>query len=511
MMRQNQPLSKGNQASLGTEQELGNGMNQVNDATSQLASHSGQGRPTGAVQVPEQPALAATVHLVGELHESGFKEQQWLIQRSGHFLQLSELLYRVAEQVNGERTFEEIAAAVTQTTEWIVSPDHVRHILQTKFIPMGLLVLADGSVAPGSGGRARVPFGFKSIKVLGPGLIDPITGVLRFLYTPFLFVPVLLLLAVAHGWLYLVHGITTPLHDALYAPGQLLLVGGMMVLASLFHEFGHASALRYGGGRVRGMGAGVYLFYPMFYTDVTESYRLGRWARLRTDIGGFYFELLFALGSLALYLVSRQEFLLSIMVLTDLAVLSEVSPLVRFDGYWVLTDLVGIPDLFSQASPFLRSVFSQTGPFWQHVLALPASVASQLPNLKPWVKVVFVCYLLVAIFGLPALVLSLVLYEPHIVATTWGALLWQKSQFLASQSSSDRAGMVLAILQAFLLVLALCGNAYVLYSAGRRASRAVWKWSQQTRKPRLVAATLLAGFIVLVAVLWTPQLLLLAK
>ncbi|HZT98655.1 MAG TPA: hypothetical protein VFA10_03285 [Ktedonobacteraceae bacterium] len=472
---------------------------------------NGQGRPTGAVQVPEQPALAANVQLVGELQESGFKERQWLIQRGGQFLQLSELLYRVAEHVNGERTLEEIAAAVTETTDWIVSSDHVRHILQTKFIPMGLLAMADGSVASGSVGRVRLPFGFKSVKVLGPGIIDPITRVLQFLYTPLIFVPVLILLALAHGWLYFVHGVTTPIHDTLYAPGQLLLVGGIMLLASIFHEFGHASALRYGGGTVRGMGAGVYLFYPMFYTDVTDSYRLGRWARLRTDIGGFYFELIFALGALALYFITRQEFLLSIMVLTDLAVLSEVSPLVRFDGYWVLTDLTGIPDLFSQVSPFLRSVFSQTGPFWQRVFALPASVARRLPNLKPWVKVVFVCYIIVAIFGLPVLLFSLVLYEPNIVATTWNALLWQKSQFMYSQSTGDLPGMALAITQAFLIAVALCGNGYVLYSAGRRAIRALWNWSKQTLKYRIVVLALIAGFIVLVAVLWTPQLVLLAK
>jgi putative peptide zinc metalloprotease protein len=45
-------------------------------------------------------------------------------------------------------------------------------------------------------------------------------------------------------------------------------------------------ALRFGGGRARSMGAGVYLFIPVFYTDPTESYRLGRAAHVRTDLGG---------------------------------------------------------------------------------------------------------------------------------------------------------------------------------------------------------------------------------
>ena len=38
------------------------------------------------------------------------------------------------------------------------------------------------------------------------------------------------------------------------------------------------------------MGTGLYLVWPAFYTDVTDSYRLGRAGRLRTDLGGLYFN-----------------------------------------------------------------------------------------------------------------------------------------------------------------------------------------------------------------------------
>lgn len=92
---------------------------------------------------------------------------------------------------------------------------------------------------------------------------------------------------------YLVHGTWESIREVLYTPGLMLAVLGLAILAGFFHEFGHASALRYGGGRTQTMGVGLYLIYSAFYTD---SYRLGRWARMRTDLGGFYFHLLFALG-----------------------------------------------------------------------------------------------------------------------------------------------------------------------------------------------------------------------
>lgn len=123
---------------------------------------------------------------------------------------------------------------------------------------------------------------------------------LQYLFALPLLVPILVLVAIAHGWLYIVHGVAHSFLEVLYTPGLLVAVFAILLFSGLFHEFGHASALRYGGGKGRGMGAGIYLIYPVFYTDVTDSYRLGRWARVRVGLGGIYFNLIFALGVLAL-------------------------------------------------------------------------------------------------------------------------------------------------------------------------------------------------------------------
>ena len=48
----------------------------------------------------------------------------------------------------------------------------------------------------------------------------------------------------------------------------------------------------------------------ILFTDVTDSYRLGRWRRLLTDVGGFYFNLIFALGVFVTYAIWRQDWIL---------------------------------------------------------------------------------------------------------------------------------------------------------------------------------------------------------
>ncbi len=446
----------------------------------------------------ERPALAPDVQLVGELQGSGFKDRQWLIQRDGQFIQLTELLYRLAEQANGERTLEEIATAVTEATDWLVTADHVRQIVKTKLVPMGLLAGPGGSPATPDQPQMRSPLKINMrMKVISPRFIDPFTRVLQVLYAPPALIPALILIAIAHGWLYLVHGVAASIYDVLYTPGQLLVVTVILLVSAIFHEFGHASALRYGGGKVRGMGAGIYIIYPVLYTDTTDAYRLSRWARVRTDLGGFYFHLIFALGIIAFYLISRQESLLSIVILIDLDILSECNPILRFDGYWALADLTGIPDLFSQMGPFLRSV-----------LPIPAlrRSGSKLPDVKPWVRLVFVGYTIIAIIVLGFSLFLLVWYEPSIVATAWDALVVQRDAFVQSLSGRDPLGMTLSTMQELLITLPLLGGGYMFYNLGWRLIRAVWNWSKLTLRRRMVGVLGAAGVIALLAFLWAPQL-----
>ena len=461
------------------------------EATAQAASPTQRGH--SAVEVPERPTLAPNVQLVGEMPETGFMDRQWLVQRGGRFMQVTELLYRVAEQANGERTLEEIAVGVTEATDWMVSADNVRQLIQIKLIPAGLISPVGGSPPSLTDDRTRSPLDLNiRVKTIGPRLIDPITKVLQYLYAPPLLVPILVAIAVAHGWLYLVHGVARSFLEILYTPGLLFVALAVMILSGVFHEFGHASALRYGGGQVRGMGAGIYVVYPAFYTDVTDSYRLGRWARVRTGLGGFYFHLIFALGMVGLYLVSGQEFLLFIVLLINLNIFYQCLPFVRLDGYWVLADLTGIPDFFSQIVPFLRSVLP--GRSWE---------GSRLPNLKPWVRAVFATYIVLTVPVLAFLLFLLVNRAPRVLSILGDSFLRQTADLSLSWSTGNALGVVASASQMLILALEMVGGAYLLYALGRALAGAIWNWSKPTPVRRVTGALIAVGVIALVAFLWT--------
>jgi putative peptide zinc metalloprotease protein len=450
----------------------------------------------GGSTVPERPQLAPNVELVGEMQHSGFEDRQWLVQRDGRFIQLTELLYRVAERANGEQTLEEIALGVTEATDWMVSAADVRQLIQTKLIPMGLIIPADGSPVPDLRDRGRSPLalGLRT-RAVGPDGIDPIARVLQFLYAPAVLIPVLVVVAVAHAWLYLIHGVGAAVQQVVYTPGLMALVLVLLLVAAVFHEFGHASALRYGGGRARGMGMGIYLIYPAFYTDTTDSYRLGRWARVRTDLGGFYFHLIFTLGLVGAYLLTGQEFLLFVVLLIDVDIVRQCLPFVRFDGYWALADLTGIPDLFSQMGPFLRSM-----------LPVPGWEGSRLPALKPWVKAVFAGYVVLAIPALLALFFLLMRNLPILVANLWASFLNQSAEFFEAWSSSDFPTLAAALSQMLILVLAMVGIAYLLYVLAQTLVTVGWKLSKPTPARRVAGTLIGAGIIATAALLWAPHL-----
>jgi hypothetical protein len=382
----------------------------------------------------------------------------------------------------------------------MVSSDQVRHVVQTKFVPLGLIVGQDGPVVSGAGRagedqqRSVLVVNMRT-RLMNPRMIEPFTAVLQFLFAPPVLMPLLAIIALSRGWLYFVHGLSSSLQDVLYTPGFLLIVVALLLVSDIFHELGHASALRYGGGKVRGIGMGFYLIYPVLYTDVTDSYRLGRWARVRVDLGGMYFHLLFALGLMAVALLSGHEFLFTLVMLIDLDVLSENMPFVRFDGYWALADLTGLPDFFSLIGPFLRSI-----------LPLQLGSGSKLPNLKPWVKAAFVGYIIITFSVLTASLVLMVVYEPSLIEGTWGALLAQRSAFAAARDKTDVLGMLTPAVQALLLALPLVGNIYLVFRLGRTVIRTLWNWSK--RLPGWVKASVLAttAITALAAFLWTPQL-----
>ena len=440
--------------------------------------------------VAEYPQRESDIELVGEMQQSAFQDRQWLIKRDGRFLQVSELLYRVAEQADGGHTLQDIATAVTDVTEWIVTDAHVRQIIETKLIPLGVIAATGDDEHPSRPPRPSSPLMLNlRTKVIGPRVIDPVTAVLQHLFAPILLVPLLAVAAIAHWWLYVRYDVQQGLAELIYAPVNTLLLLPLIILGAVCHEFGHAAALRYGGGRARSIGVGLYLIFPAFYTDTTESYRLGRWGRVRTDLGGFYFHLLFAIGLVAAYLSTEYDVLLLAVLLINIDMARQLIPFVRLDGYWLLSDLTGIPDLFTHMGAFMRNAATRS-----------LREARDAANLKPWAEKAFLTYMLVTIPVLTFLAVFFITRVPGLVETILHSLSLKSDAVLDASSAGNRTSLALGVTEIFLLGLQLFGIAFVLFRYGRRIAGVLWQGVRHpaplVRAGSAIGAIALAFFLV---------------
>ncbi len=137
-------------------------------------------------------------------------------------------------------------------------------------------------------------------------------------------------------------------------------VGAFLFLLTLpFHELGHGSACRHFRCEHGAMGFAMYLVFPCFFTDVSEAWRLRRWARVVIDLGGIYFQILSAglLSLLALW-TSHQAWAAAV-VMINWSIVHSLKPYLRGDGYWVLMDVVGIPAPYQRAKEYLRYLIAR--------------------------------------------------------------------------------------------------------------------------------------------------------
>jgi putative peptide zinc metalloprotease protein len=187
------------------------------------------------------------------------------------------------------------------------------------------------------------------------------TTLLRPLFSPAVVIVALAVLINADAWLWRSHRVTAGLVEVFTQPALMLLVVALTVVAGAFHELGHATASRYAGAEPGAIGAGIYLLWPVFYNDLDDSYRLGRTDRLRCDLGGVYFNVLFILLLFAAFGLTGFTPLLVVVAAQHLAILQQFLPFVRLDGYYVVSDLAGVPDLFGRIRPVLTGLVPGRG------------------------------------------------------------------------------------------------------------------------------------------------------
>lgn len=143
--------------------------------------------------------------------------------------------------------------------------------------------------------------------------------------------------------------------NGLLAAHNLLFISAAFVALKVWHELGHAYACKHFGGRVPEMGVKLILGMPLAYVDASAAWSFPiRRNRILVMLGGMYFESLVAIPATFVWAFAGEGFVSAcayqlIFMAGVATVLFNANPLMRFDGYFVLSELLGIQNLRQKA------------------------------------------------------------------------------------------------------------------------------------------------------------------
>jgi putative peptide zinc metalloprotease protein len=462
----------------------------------------GQSPPAAVVRDPVR-RLAEGTELLGEYQDSGYRTPKFLVRRAdGQVMQLPLLLYRVACLLDG-RDAGRIASELSAELDQDLTAEQVSYLVDERLRPAGLLATdhtdTDDLGAATAPTRSDPLLALRYRKSVVPARLTwRIAGAFRLLFTRPTWVAALATFAALDALVLLqgdfVGRVTAGATTLIHRPELTLLLLTLLVLSMAFHEIGHVTACRYGGARPGDMGVGLYLVWPALYSTVTDTYRLDRVGRLRTDLAGVYFNAIFMAVLTGVYLGTDATWLLPAILLMHIQAAQQFLPSIRFDGYYMLADLAGVPELFNYVGPVLKSL----------VPGRPAHPRVQ--ELRPRSRRLIVLWVTVTVPMLLFYLVTFLLVVPRVLPLVWDVLLEYLSRMQAATRAGDVTTVALSVFQLLLMLLPWAGAALVMamllgvlrrFGDGRGwAWAAPGRWSGVRRYAAFAGVAGLAGALV---------------
>ena len=301
-----------------------------------------------------------------------YRSQRWYVLEdriTGQHRRLSPQAYWIVGLMNGQRTVDELwTLAANKLGEEMPTHEELIQLISSLYQANSLQMDNSGDIAElfereYEARQNKLLAKLKSPMSIQIPLVDPDRFVERtqawvapfFTWAFFaVFVGAMIFLGVnaVQHW----HTLTNGISDRVLAADNLLLLWFIYPIIKLLHELGHAYTVRRFGGEVHEMGVMLLVLMPMPYVDASAASAFAnKWQRLLVGAVGMIVELLIAAVAMVVWLNAEPGFVKSIAYnVIFIAGISTLmvngNPLLRFDGYYVLADLIEIPNLAQKAN-----------------------------------------------------------------------------------------------------------------------------------------------------------------
>jgi Zn-dependent protease len=151
--------------------------------------------------------------------------------------------------------------------------------------------------------------------------------------------------------------------------GYFVLFYFFLALGIFVHELAHSMTCKHWGGEIKSLGFLLYYFLPAGFSDISDSYLFNKFRRISVVLAGPLTTLFIGLWLGGIWLITEKGTLLNYMLyyftlISILAPLFSLNPLLKFDGYFILAEIVGIENLrrnsFNYLKILMKRVFKNT-------------------------------------------------------------------------------------------------------------------------------------------------------
>ena len=250
------------------------------------------------------------------------------------------------------------ALTIEQTLRWLISTGLAKPVQTSETAQANA-----SAIAPPASGSMIDPFMFR-IPILSGRVLESAVKQLGFLCSKISVIISLMIMLAALACFAADPSYFFEMGAKLFVPSATLWWMSAWLLLKAVHEFGHAVVCVSLGGQLRGAGIASFYFAPVPYIDTTDMWRLpDRRARAYCALGGMWLEMLVsAIAILICQSVSSpsiQYFCISIATLgTFTTIAFNANPLVRFDGYYILSDTIDRPNLYTNGQTAWKNLWS---------------------------------------------------------------------------------------------------------------------------------------------------------
>lgn len=272
----------------------------------------------------------------------------------------------LAQQMDGATSLDEIRRRAEERFQANVSADTLNGFVQ-KLHGLGLLDNGQsGAVHARSPRRLRGNVLYLRWKAFDPDrLLDRLVGKVQWLFTPLFVLVSTILIALALGITTVHYGTIGRQMPQLYRLDFFLLAWGVLLTVITLHEFAHALTCKHFGGHVHELGFMLIFLQPAMYCNVSDAWLFPEKSkRLWVTFAGAFFELfLWALATLIWRLTdpttSVNTLALIVMLTSGIKTLFNLNPLIKLDGYYLLSDFLDVPNLNRRSIACLTAAFGR--------------------------------------------------------------------------------------------------------------------------------------------------------